>query len=477
MQARAARVRATVEFKQGRPRAAHALLTAGARHVADTDVHLELRMQLTAVNAAWSADDLGLLAVTASRLDGLHLAPDDRMTPIHTFLIWMTSLALERTGTEWPPLGRVVTEARESSLGCPHDLSLIGVGGLIAGHERETRDVAAAVAAESRLHGRVGWLTAMLSLGAAAQVLLGEHRESRVVAQEALQLALDTGQTRWIGYARGILAYLAAVAGDETGCRALAAEALDSPVKVFKPLGGSWADWALTVLELGAGRPGAAVGRLNLTAAGPARLDPPLLHGIPDGIEAWVRLGRVPQAAAALSRLERWASHIEQPSVDALVRRCRALLASDATAEDHYRAALDLHELAPRPFEHARTALLYGEWLRRRRRKADARPPLSRALGAFEDLGARFWVRRAAVELGATQSRPSSGSAAGAGLTPQELQVGRLAAEGLSDRDIAAQLFLSPRTVGYHLNKAYHKLGVRSRAELAGLALGGPTTG
>jgi DNA-binding NarL/FixJ family response regulator len=141
--------------------------------------------------------------------------------------------------------------------------------------------------------------------------------------------------------------------------------------------------------------------------------------------------------------------------------------------EDHFRQALNLYEPGDRPFDEARTRLLYGEWLRRDKRKADARIHLSLALQAFERLGATPWAERAQGELTATGTtgRPAWQGPAG-NLTPQELQIVRLAAQGASNKDIAAQLVLSPRTVGHHLYKAYPKLGVTSRAELADLDFG-----
>jgi DNA-binding CsgD family transcriptional regulator len=129
-----------------------------------------------------------------------------------------------------------------------------------------------------------------------------------------------------------------------------------------------------------------------------------------------------------------------------------------------------MHERGGRPFQHARTELLYGEWLRRSRRRSDARTPLRSALEVFERLGAIPWAERARAELRASGDLAPAGTAGVdplGRLTPQELQVVRLAAEGLSNRDIAAQLFLSHRTVEYHLYKAYPKLGIGSRSELA----------
>jgi DNA-binding CsgD family transcriptional regulator len=128
-----------------------------------------------------------------------------------------------------------------------------------------------------------------------------------------------------------------------------------------------------------------------------------------------------------------------------------------------------LHEGAGRRFDEARTRLLYGEWLRRLRRRADARAQLAVAYNIFTDLGAGGYANRAGAELtatGATLERRDHAPGPLSRLTAQEAQVVRLAAQGLSNRDIAAQLFLSPRTIGHHLYKAYPKLGVASRGEL-----------
>ncbi|MGH3622241.1 MAG: helix-turn-helix transcriptional regulator [Sciscionella sp.] len=151
------------------------------------------------------------------------------------------------------------------------------------------------------------------------------------------------------------------------------------------------------------------------------------------------------------------------------------MLADDSSAQQDYAQAVRLHqEDGGRPFERARTELLYGEWLRRARNQTDARQQLRSACEIFERLGAAPWTDRARTELRATgERRPAQDPVSDLlnRLTPQELQVVRLAAKGLSNRDIGAQMFLSPRTVGYHLYKAYPKLGVTSRSELAALDL------
>jgi DNA-binding CsgD family transcriptional regulator len=142
----------------------------------------------------------------------------------------------------------------------------------------------------------------------------------------------------------------------------------------------------------------------------------------------------------------------------------------DDKAEQHFTAALHLHdEGSAQPFERARTELLYGEWLRRERRRTDARRHLRAALETFENLDAQPWASRACTELQASGETVGPGSRPNAlvgRLSPQEREVVRLAARGATNRQIAAQLFLSPRTVGHHLYRAFPKLGITSRTEL-----------
>jgi DNA-binding CsgD family transcriptional regulator len=237
--------------------------------------------------------------------------------------------------------------------------------------------------------------------------------------------------------------------------------------------GAPWAHWSLGLLDLGHGRAEGALSRFERLTREPMRHHFCALRSVPDLVEAAVRVGAPERAGEAVERFARWAGAVRQPWADALLLRCRALLGADAGAERHYPEALRAHDREGRPLEYARTALLYGEWLRRAHRKAEARPHLGDALETFERLGMRPWAERARGELTATGTkdaapRPARGPASG--LTPQERQIVRLAAQGLSNRDIAAQLFLSHRTVGYHLYKAYPKLGIASRGELRELA-------
>src|SRR5262249_27347548 len=177
-----------------------------------------------------------------------------------------------------------------------------------------------------------------------------------------------------------------------------------------------------------------------------------------------------------LGRFDAWASHAGASWARPRLSCCRALMAHGADATTAYEEALRLADDA-RPFDLARIHLLYGEHLRRQRQRVDARFHLRSALEAFERLRAAPWAKRAAAELRASgettrRRHPSTRDQ----LTPKEIQVARLVSEGKSNKEIAAQLFLSPRTIDYHLRKVFTKLGLTSRTQLAHVPLGNSET-
>jgi DNA-binding CsgD family transcriptional regulator len=155
----------------------------------------------------------------------------------------------------------------------------------------------------------------------------------------------------------------------------------------------------------------------------------------------------------------------------ARVAACRALLAEGEEADAYFEEALQPGHDA-RPLDFARIQLLYGEHLRRERRRSDARAPLRSALDTFERLGAEPWAERARAELRASgETARKRDPSTLTQLTPQELQVARYVAEGLSNKEVAAKLFLSPRTIDAHLRNVFAKLGLTSRTQLARLEL------
>ncbi|MFI2506192.1 AAA family ATPase [Streptomyces sp. NPDC018972] len=470
---RAIRVRAAAAFHQGLLRTARRSLTEAAELTRADDPEPAAHMLLDAVHAAWylGKDEI---ADTADRLDALPLPPDDPLTHVARLLTRVVRSATGQGDRDPETLTRRVAAAERTGFGGPHDTILVGATSLQAvGRDTEAHRVAGELLAQCRDRGRIGRTPPVLACVARSSAFLGRHTDARDEATEALHIAQELGHRQWTAEISGVLAYLAAVAGDERRCHAFADDALAAPEPGAAPPGMSWAHWALALLDLGHARWESARTRLAALHTGPVSHQLPGLRSIPDLVEAAVRLGRPADAREPLARLTDWAHDAAQPWIDAHVQRCRALLAPEADAAELYRAALRLHP-DDRRFERARTALLYGEWLRRTRRKSEARTQLRDAFETFRRLGATPWAERARAELDATGevvSGPEDAGGALSVLTSQERKIIRLAARGLSNRDIAAQLFLSPRTVGYHLYKAFPKLGVTARTELAALTL------
>ena len=238
------------------------------------------------------------------------------------------------------------------------------------------------------------------------------------------------------------------------------------------------ASWALAILDLGAGRPREAVDRLQaLAAAGPGEGNQiVMLMATADLVEGAVRTQQPAAAIAGLKQLQVWATDTGARWAKAQAARCQGLLATDDDQDRHFAEALRLHAPAVRPFDTARTQLLYGENLRRRRRRADARKYLRSAHETFERLGAKPWAEQARKELLATGETARKRDVSTMDqLTPQELQIARFVADGETNRGIATLMFLSPRTVDYHLRKIFMKLGLSSRAELIRMFLSDDT--
>ncbi len=232
----------------------------------------------------------------------------------------------------------------------------------------------------------------------------------------------------------------------------------------------AWVRFALGDLELSLGEPAHAVqefGRLKALMQLHELADVDLVPG-PELVDALLRLDQHAQAETVVASYHRAAVAKDQPWALARAERALGLMAGDDSAETHFEAALELHAATLDRFEAARTRLAYGEWLRRGARRVDARSRLRRALDEFEDLGAGRWAERAAAELAATGETVHRRDADPRSLlTPQELQVSLLLVEGRTTREAAAALFLSPKTIEYHLRKVYTKLGIGSRADLA----------
>lgn len=190
-------------------------------------------------------------------------------------------------------------------------------------------------------------------------------------------------------------------------------------------------------------------------------------HHIPELVEAALRSGNRAAAQVAGGQLHRYAEIARTDWVCGLDERCAALLAADSDAESHFTASIALLDTPGHRGDCARSRLLYGEWLRRMRRRNDARTQLIAARQVFEDVGAHAFARRALRELLAGGEKAEDLVPARGGLTAQEAEIARLAAHGATNAEIAASLFISTNTVDYHLRKVFRKLDVTSRRQLS----------
>ncbi|WP_433414384.1 ATP-binding protein [Microtetraspora malaysiensis] len=451
-----ANLRADVDVEHGAIETASLTLLEAATPLAAAHPDRATSLLIQVVRNAWYAHDLKLARRATETLASLG-GGTDPARPALAMASGITALLGDDPARALPLLREVVEGARHVDHG-EHGLRNNAVSiALLVGDHTTALSMARALATECAALGMVAWLPhAHLAL-AGVELLRGRHLDAAADADHAEQVAAQTGQRHLEAQACGVRAWLAAVRGTEEDCRPLAERAAATPS------GQVWAQWALGLLELARGRYEQAADHL----ARAARQQP---AAAPDLVEVLVRLQEPERARAAHDRFALWTAAAGQPWAQGLLARCRALLEGDGQG---FATAIDLHQAADRPFDAARTRLLLGEQLRRERRKQEARTVLREAADTFERLGALPWLERASSELRATgESLARSADAASLSrLTPQELQVVRLAATGASNKEIAAQLFLSPRTVGHHLYKAYPKLGVTTRTELAGLIL------
>ncbi|MGH3911858.1 MAG: LuxR C-terminal-related transcriptional regulator, partial [Pseudonocardiaceae bacterium] len=324
---------------------------------------------------------------------------------------------------------------------------------------------------KTRSAGAVGLLPFPLTWLASACWRDGDWAVGLGHAHAAVSFAEETGWFTELPNALIVLATLEATLGNVAGCREHAARAIELAAPSGARFFEARAALAMGLLELGEGRPGPAAEHLSVMAefAYARRLgNPVLLSWAGDLVEAYVRAGEPDRAQRAFDVLTEEAERTGRPTERAVAARCRGLLyGDDERGQGAFTEALQWHEWARQPFEQARTQLCFGEFLRRHRRLTQARQVLTETLGAFTRLGAKSWAQRTEAELRATglASRPRRERST-TQLTPQELQVALVVADGATNVEAAAQLFLSAKTIEYHLSNIYRKLGIRSRAQL-----------
>ena len=310
------------------------------------------------------------------------------------------------------------------------------------------------------------------ALDQAARYAVRSGAWSRAVAigEEGLALTKEIGTAADVANILVTLARVDAACGHEDRCRERITAATETAVAHGLDTVLHQGQAVVGLLDLGLGRLESAAEELERVARSVEQLGVFTrdLTAEPDLVEALLRLGRVGEAHEWLEAYAARGAWASPRWAAALVARCRGLLARrDDESARHLQEALDLHRAVPDRFQEARTLLCFGERLRGAGRKVDAREPLRQALAGFEALGALPWAERTRAELRATgETIRRAGHQFGDDLTPQELQVALQVADGKTNKEAAAALFLSPKTIEFHLAGVYPKLGVRTRAEL-----------
>ncbi|MFI0353106.1 AAA family ATPase [Actinomadura sp. 9N407] len=339
------------------------------------------------------------------------------------------------------------------------------------------RDLGLRVTDRLRADGIFGLLTVALSRLADIEFQLGHWEEGVAHAEEGLCHADDAEHQARQADMASHLARFAAVRADDPGLQAYSHTALTLAWRTRHRQAAARTAWGQGLLALATGDNRTAFEHFaSLARPGPSAHPDTARKATADLVEAALRSGQTEAAERAVTGIATWARGRTSPWVEAQVLRCQALLAAhgeDPDADKLYARSASAAGLAQLPFEQARTEALHGEWLRRNRHPTQARQHLRTAVTLFHRLGASQWTEHARTQRRALGGAPDHRPAGLTGrLTPQELQVARLAAQGLSNREIGTTLFLSPRTVGYHLHKIFPKLGIARRAQLRHLDLG-----
>ncbi|MFD0365411.1 AAA family ATPase [Nocardia sp. GCM10030253] len=466
--ARLAIVRARVEFERGSLRAGYQLLVDGAADLASVQPHRAAQMLIGAATAAWTTGKLCAVATARMAMAELDLGPKRA-----NFLAAVDGPLALHSSDHAAGVRLIRTNVRRSRArysGEPSVMVAVANQATAAGDLDDARDILVGLARMCREQAMDGSLPAVNGALGTVEMLLGHFREARAALTDGLRIAHEVDQPNRVGQAESILAVIAAISGEEERCRELTEHCLRQASTDFSAFDIAHAEWALGLLDLAYGRYEASLDRFEALWERPDRALGQWVHLMSDRVEVAVRLRCPERAQQPLTALEQWFAATHSPWIQAHLLRCRGMLDGDGAA---YARALDLHAAERRWFDHARTALLYGEWLRRDRCKTKARSVLRGAASTFERLDAEPWAERARTELRAAgEATVSKGSDVTALLTPQELQVVRLAAAGSTNKEIGARLLLSPKTVAHHLYRAFPKLGVTNRNGLARVDLG-----
>jgi DNA-binding CsgD family transcriptional regulator len=458
-----------IALRDGSPAVAGQNLRAAAERLLDTDRPTALTALVLAGEAHCLIGDYTGYSETARRAADLRSVDESPVAElIFDHFAGMTATYEARHEDATRPLRNVIRLA-----GAVDDVtSLIlasqaayTLGDVTRSFELAVRAVSAA--RSKSLLTLVPWGLVYVSMSA---LLLDQHSTAVSAAMEGLRESQAIGLRNCAVDHLMILAMLAATQGDrETALRRVDSAAPWAATQgLARP--GTLGSWALACLDLADDRPTDAMDRLRLMAAGVGRVHLAIrVMAAPHIVEAGVRSQQLVPATHALETFDRWVGDSNCAPRLALSHRCHAMLAErPVDADEHFREAIRLHRSSETALELAKTELFYAAKLRRGRKPTAARELLRDAVKIFHDYHAEPWARRATAELRAAGESVQTGGQPSMGdLTAQQLEISRLVAEGATNREIAAQLYISARTVDHHLRNIFAKLGVRSRVELA----------
>ena len=457
----------------GDPQRARVLLTAEADRVADRDPAAAATLLLESAAAQMATGDTEGLIADASRARLLATESGAPTRIVAELVLGEGLLAAGRSAEGWPLIDAGLPMLRDPALWLelPELVGMAGQAAMWIERFDVARGLLAPMADAARRAGAVRALIYPLAALSHVDHRTGPWAQARAEATEAVELAREAGPGPLLAFSLVALARIEATTGaaDESAAR------LEEALELARMLGlGAIEQHAMAargLLELGRQRysdAAAVLDALRLRDEREFRVGPGVLMWHADLAEALIRDGRPAEAEGVVTDLEARAEPGFGSWARAAAARCRGLLADDADVDDRFREALRLHDDGPlMPFERARTELCFGERLRRAGRRRDSRVPLRSALAELQRLGAGPWAERAAGELRASGERLRRSAESEAELTPQELQVATVVAGGASNNEAAAALFVSPKTIEFHLSRIYRKLGLRSRTQLA----------
>jgi DNA-binding CsgD family transcriptional regulator/tetratricopeptide (TPR) repeat protein len=471
--ARADVLRARISFAANRWREAPPLLLTAAKRMEPLDASAAREVYLDALTVAFFVGRYGG-DVDARQVAAAARAAPRPKPPAHAadlLLDGLVALITDGAAAATPLLRRAVSAFANDEIGTDEGLRWLWFAGRVAVYIWDYDTADALTQRQVRVGRESGALTVLpvsLSSRASVELFAGNLAEATSLIAEANAIT-DATDRRNVPYAHLMLV---ALRGREPDASRVIHAATKDFIAGDEGMGLTLAQWATACLHNGLARYDAALAAAERVAEDPHELwfSPFMMVEL---IEAATHSGRNDRAARALEVLSETTRACGTPWARGTEARARALLAEGEVAEALYCEAI--HCLRPTRLrvDLARTRLLYGEWLRRERRRIDARTQLRSAYELFSQFGMQAFAERARVELEATGEHARKRTVDTLGnLTSQEAQISRLVAQGHSNREIAAQLFISPSTVEYHLRKVFRKLGVKSRTQLASRSRG-----